>query len=121
LFGAAVWAVIETPLESLAAAVAANCLQIRSGRINRAHFVGDMTAALTLDKRLALANAKNGNKEEGQVVIRADEIGLTQATIGTDAWLGLEFFPSGSYPTDENHLAVSFLVTSALSSRHSLS
>ena len=59
------WAVIEILLKTLAAAVAADCLQIRSGRINLAHFVGDVTAALTLDKRLALANAKNGYKEKG--------------------------------------------------------
>ncbi len=54
------WAVIETLLKSLAATVAAACLQIRSGRINLAGFVGDMTASLTFDKRLALANTKNG-------------------------------------------------------------
>jgi hypothetical protein len=30
---------------------------------------------------------------------------LTQATIGADAWLALEFFPSRSYTADENHLA----------------
>ena len=59
------WTVIETLLKSLAAAVAAACLQIRSGRIYLAHFVGDMTAALTLDKRLALANTKNGYEEKG--------------------------------------------------------
>ena len=59
------WAVIETLLESLAATVAADCLQIHSGRINLAHFVCDMTAALTLDKRMALANTKNGYKEKG--------------------------------------------------------
>ncbi|MGD9168146.1 MAG: hypothetical protein PVH33_15640 [Syntrophobacterales bacterium] len=59
------WAVIETLLKSFAAVVAADCLQIRSSRINLAHFVGDMTAALTLDKRLALAKTKNGYKEKG--------------------------------------------------------
>ena len=59
------WAVIEALLKRFATAVAADCLQIRSGRINLAHFVGDMTAALTLDKRLALANTKNGYKEKG--------------------------------------------------------
>ena len=59
------WAVIETLLKSLAAAMAADFLQILTGRINLAHFVSDMTAALTLDKRLALANAKNGYKEKG--------------------------------------------------------
>jgi len=60
LFCTAMWAVIETLLKSLAATVAAACLQIRSGRINLAGFVGDMTASLTFDKRLALANTKNG-------------------------------------------------------------
>ena len=65
LFGAAMWAVIETLLKSLATAVAAGCLKIRSGRINLTHFVGDMTTVLTLDKRLALANTKNGYKEKG--------------------------------------------------------
>lgn len=99
------WAVIEALLKTLAAAVAANRQYIRFGRINPAHFVSDMTAALALDKRLALANPKDGYKEERQVVIRADEIGLTQATIGADAWLALEFFPSRSYTADENHLA----------------
>ena len=59
------WTVIETLLKSLAAAVAADCLQIRSRRINLAHFVGDMTAALTLNKRLAFANPKNGYEEKG--------------------------------------------------------
>ena len=59
------WAVVETLLENLAATVAADCLQICSNRINLAHFVGDMTAALTLDKGLTLANTKNGNKEKG--------------------------------------------------------
>ena len=58
-------AVVEILLKSLAATVAADCLQIRSGRINLAGFVGDMTASLTLDKGLALANTKNGYKEKG--------------------------------------------------------
>jgi hypothetical protein len=59
------WAVVESLLKSLAATVAPDCLQIRSGRINLARFVGDMTTSLTLDKRLALANTKNGYKEKG--------------------------------------------------------
>jgi hypothetical protein len=44
LFCAAMRAVVEILLKSLAATVAADCLQIRSGRINLAGFVGDMTA-----------------------------------------------------------------------------
>jgi hypothetical protein len=57
--------VVEILLKSLAATVAADCLQIPSGGINLAGFVGDMTASLTLDKGLALADTKNGYKEKG--------------------------------------------------------
>jgi hypothetical protein len=60
LFCAAMRTVIEIPLKSLAATMAADCLQIRSDRKNLAGFVGDMTASLTFDKSLALANTKNG-------------------------------------------------------------
>jgi hypothetical protein len=58
-------AIIETLLKSLAAAVAAGFLHICPWSINPAGFVGNMAAALALDKRLALANTKNGYKEKG--------------------------------------------------------
>lgn len=53
-------AVVEILLESLAAAVAPDFPQIRAGSINFAGLIGNMTAALTLDKRLALANTQDG-------------------------------------------------------------
>jgi hypothetical protein len=65
LFGAAMRAIIETLLKSLAAEVAAGFLHICPWSINPAGFVDNMAAALALDKRLALANTKNGYKEKG--------------------------------------------------------
>ena len=50
---------------SLAAALASHCLQIFSGYIYLAGFVGNMAASFALYKRLTLTNTQNGYEEKG--------------------------------------------------------
>lgn len=63
--------------EGFAASVAIYSSKIRTRGIDLAGFVSNMPAPFTFDKWLTLANSQNGDKKERQIIIHADEIGLT--------------------------------------------
>lgn len=63
--------------EGLAATVAIDSSKIPTRGVDLAGFVSNMSAPFTLDKWLTLANSQNGDEKERQIIILADEIGLT--------------------------------------------